>query len=195
MEAHPPERTHAELTAYTAGDAERGARLLPVIYDELRRLAGHMLVSERSGHTLQPTALIHEAYLRLLADRQASDAEVTHFKALAAQAMRRVLMDHGRGKKRQKRGGDQVQVTLTGLAAEANAPSIVGTIALHQALERLSGEHPRMARVVAYRFFGGLTVAEVAEVLDVHVSTVADDWAFARAWLHRELTAHDGIAG
>jgi len=180
--------THTHLTRFTAGDRSSGGRLVPVIYDELRRLAGHYLAGERASHTLQPTALIHEAYLRLLTDSNASRAEQTQFKGLAAQAMRRVLIDHGRGKKRDKRGGDRVQVTLSGLVSDDDPGSLVDTIALHQALEKLAAENQRMAQVVEYRFFGGLSVAEVAEILDVHVSTVADDWAFARVWLHRELT-------
>jgi len=184
--------THADLAAFTAGDTARGERLMPAIYDELRRLAGYFLGAERADHTLQPTALIHEAYLRLLTDRRASRAEETHFKGLAAQAMRRILVDYGRGKKRQKRGGQRVQVTLSGLVADDGAESVVDTIALDQALQRLADQHPRMAQVVEFRFFGGLAVREVAEILGVHPSTVADDWTFARAWLHRELSGSRG---
>jgi RNA polymerase sigma-70 factor, ECF subfamily len=166
------------------------ADLFPMIYGELRRLAGRYLSKERRRHTLQPTALVHEAWLKLQNERSVRLHGRTHGLALAAQAMRRLLVDHGRHQKREKRGGGIAPVALDDLlkAAETNPVPVEDLLTLESALTRLEAEDPRAAQVVALRFFSGLSTPEVAEHLQVSVRTVESDWTFARAWLKRELT-------
>jgi RNA polymerase sigma-70 factor, ECF subfamily len=164
--------------------------LFPVIYGELRRLAGRYLGRERANHTLQPTALVNEAWLRLQNDRGARAPGRTQGLALAAQAMRRVLMDHGRHQKSQKRGGRLPHVELDDLlqAARTAAVPVEDLLTLESAIARLEAIDPRGAEIVTLRFFSGLTVPEVAEHLGVSVSTVEQKWAHARAWLRRDLS-------
>ncbi len=174
---------------------EPAAELLPLHYDELKRLAAGYMRRERGDHTLQPTALVHEAYLKL-ADRTAPGWKSrSHFVAGCALAMRRVLVDHARARGRAKRGADWHRVTLAEIPDSPLARQLTFEEVLHlnDALDRLVELDARQARVVELRFFGGLSVAEVAEVLDVSRRTVEGDWTHARAWLGRELaSAEDG---
>lgn len=175
------------------GDAEAGDRLFPLVYEELRRLAGSFMGREQAGHTLQATVLVNEAFMRL-AGQEVPWQSRGHFMAIAAAAMRRVLVDHARARAAQKRGGGMDPVTLQeGLAVSPGGQ--VDVLALHQALERLSDRDPRQGRVVELRFFGDLSVEEVAEVLEVSAITVKRDWRHARAWLHRELSGAPGPRG
>lgn len=163
--------------------------MFPLIHGELRRIAGRYLGRERKNHTLQPTALVNEAWLRLQSERGAQAPGRTQGLALAAQAMRRVLMDHGRHQKSQKRGGRLPHVELDDLlhAAKTRGVPVEDLLTLESALARLEEVDPRGAEIVALRFFSGLSVPEVAEHLDVSVSTVEGKWTHARAWLRREL--------
>ena len=164
-----------------------------MIYGELRRVARRYLGRERRNHTLQPTALVNEAWLRLQNERGAQWQGRTHGLALAAQAMRRLLVDHGRHQKRQKRGGGAQNVVLDDLinAASTAAVPIEDLLTLEAALTRFEAIDPRGAQVVVLRFFSGLSSPEVAEHLGVSVRTVESDWTHARAWLKRELSAPD----
>lgn len=157
---------------------------LPAVYDELRALASTYLRSEGAGHTLQPTALVHEAYVRLAGQRTELN-DPRHYFALAAQAMRRVLIDHARRRKAQRRGGERPVTLRPGHAVTDDDP--VDVLALDQALTKLETEHERAARTVELRYFAGLGVAETAEVLGVSGVTVKRDWRFAKAWLAREM--------
>ncbi len=186
-------RTRATaIVAGLAADGGRGAgaeELLALVYDELRGLARRYMRAERREHTLQPTALVHEAYLRLVDQPLADWRGRTHFFAVGARVMRRLLIDHARGRGRQKRGGARCRVTLT----DWRQPAVDGGLGaaelldLDAALERLARVDPREARVVELRFFAGLTVAEVAELLGVGKRTVEADWMHARAWLRQQL--------
>lgn len=163
--------------------------LFPLVYDEMRRLARSYLSGENPGHILQPTALVHEAYLKLVDQTRASWKGRTHFFAVGAQVMRRLLVDHARERAAAKRGAGWQRVTL---AEDVGPPTGLGPeqlLDLHGALERLAREDEREARVVVLRCFGGLTVDQVAEVLGVSRRTVEADWRHARAWLQQELAA------
>jgi RNA polymerase sigma factor (TIGR02999 family) len=172
--------------ARAAGDVNVVSRLLPAVYDRLRALAATHLRQERSDHSLHPTDLVHEAYLRLVDRTRISWQGRTHFFAVAAKEMRRVLVDSARAHGAQKRWGALRRVTLNEGAASAEAVSM-DLLSLHEALERLAELHPRQAEVVELRFFGGLGTREAAYVLDVSERTVKDDWRVARAWLRRAL--------
>ncbi len=179
------------LVAAGGGDEAAAGRLLPIVYDELRDLARGMLRRERSDHTLQATALVHEAYLRLVDQRRARPRDRRHFVRLAAQAMRRALVDHARAKLADKRGGGRLKLTLE----EATVPPGAGDVdvlALDDALNRLAALNPRHAQVVNLRFFGCLTINETAETLGVSHATVESDWRMARAWLHRNMVTDSG---
>ena len=167
------------------------AEVFPVIYAELRRVAKRYLSRERMNHTLQPTALVHEAWLRLQKDRGDEWQGRTHGLALAAQAMRRLLVDHGRHQKRDKRGGGAQPLALDELlkAAETNGAPVEDILALEAALTRLEAVDPRAAQVVELRFFSGMSNPEVAEYLQLSLRTVESDWTHARAWLKRELAS------
>jgi RNA polymerase sigma factor (TIGR02999 family) len=161
-------------------------QLVPALYNELRGLAEAHLRRERPGHTLSPTALVHEAYLRLIDQSRVHWQGRTHFFAIAAQSVRRVLLDHARARGREKRGGNQKRLTLS--AADALAPqSEIDVLALEESLERLSASSPTDAQVVEMRFFGGLSLEEIAQVMGVHERTVRRRWNFAKAWLYAEL--------
>ncbi len=166
------------------------AELFPVIYGELRRVAGRYLSRERRNHTLQPTALVHEAWLKLQHEQRVSLHGRTHGLALAAQAMRRLLVDHGRHQKREKRGGGAQPVVFDDLlkAADTAAVPVEDLLTLEAALTRLEAEDARAAQVVALRFFSGMSNPEVAEHLEVSLRTVEAEWTYARAWLKRELS-------
>ncbi len=164
------------------------AQLLPLVYDELRRLAGHYMKGERAGHTLAPTVLVHEAFVKLADRTRAGFNGRTHFFAAGAQAMRRILVDHARARGREKRGGDWRRVTLLGdEAADRGGRDVEQLLALDEALEKLAALDERQAQVVELRYFGGLKVDEVATALGVSKRTVEGYWTHARAWLRREL--------
>jgi RNA polymerase sigma-70 factor, ECF subfamily len=192
LEAAPPDdpelRRHATelLTQSKSGDPEIANRLLPLVYDELHRLAERFLRREASHHTLQPTALVHEAYLRLVDQERVDWQGRTHFFAVGARIMHRLLIDHGRNRKRAKRGGGWLKITL---APEiAPLPGIeLDALAVHEAIEKLEKLDPRQARLVELRFFSGLSMEEIATVLGVSKRTAEADWTHARAWLKREL--------
>jgi RNA polymerase sigma factor (TIGR02999 family) len=160
--------------------------LLPIVYQELRRLAASYLRRERPGQTLQPTALVHEAYLRLLKDKPDRWKNRAHFCAIAAHSMRQILIERARARGAQKRGGAQPRVTLDE-ALVAGGDRAIDLVALDEALERLAAIDPEQARLVELRFFGGLTVEETAEAMDISPATVKRHWTVARAWLAREL--------
>ena len=160
--------------------------LLPIVYQELRRLAASYLRRERPGQTLQPTALVHEAYLRLMKDRPERWQNRAHFCAIAAHSMRQILIERARARGAQKRGGARPRVTLDE-ALVAGGERSIDILALDEALERLAALDPEQARLVELRFFGGLTVEETAEAMDISPATVKRHWAVARAWLAREL--------
>lgn len=161
--------------------------LLPIVYAELRRLAASYLRRERPGHTLQPTALVHEAYVRLMDQRQIDWSNRAQFMGLAAVMMRRVLVNHARDRVADKRGGGAEHVPLT-LAGEGIGTEEVNLLDLHDALNRLSESDPRKGRIVELKFFAGLTTDEIAEMLHVSTATVERDWKFARAWLYRAVS-------
>jgi RNA polymerase sigma factor (TIGR02999 family) len=175
------------LDQLSQGRPQAFEALLPVVYGELRRQAGRYLRRERANHTLQPTALVHEAYMRLVDQHNQRWQNRAHFFAIAAQAMRRILVDHARAQARIKRGGPKAQVTLDDAMLAAEQKS-VDAIALDEALERLAALDERQARVVELRFFGGLSVEEVAEVLQISPATIKREWSMAKAWLFGELT-------
>ena len=175
------------LSGYARGDKEALDQLMPIVYDELRRQAARYLRREQAGHTLQTTALIHEAYLRLVDQRNVQWQNRAHFFGIAAQLMRRILVDHARTKKRVKRGGSNVRVSL-GDATVAVKGQDLDVVALDEALDRLARIDEQQSRVVELRFFSGLTVEETAEVMGISTATVKRDWSMAKAWLHRELS-------
>jgi RNA polymerase sigma factor (TIGR02999 family) len=176
----------ALLIASGAGDERARERMLPLIYDELRSLAAQYLRRERAGHTLQPTALVHDAYMRLIDQRQVDWANRAQFIGLAAVMMRRILLNHARDRIAAKRGGSAERVPLTIVAEQIGAPE-VDFMGLHDALERLAELDARKSRIVELKFFGGLTTEEIAETVGVSRATVEREWAFARAWLYREV--------
>lgn len=166
------------------GDGPDGIQ--PIIYAELRRLAASYLSRERRGHTLQPTALVHEAYVRLIDQRQIDWSNRAQFIGLAAVMMRRILVNHARDRIADKRGGGAEHVPLT-LAGEGIGAPEVNLLDLHEALNDLTATDSRKGRIVELKFFGGLTTAEIAENLGLSVATVERDWKFARAWLYRAM--------
>lgn len=174
------------LAQWRAGDAAAVDRLLPMVYDELRRLSRHYLRRERSGHTLQSAALVHEAYLRLVGKDHPQVQDRGHFIALAAQQMRRVLVDHARSQGASKRGGNVEKVPLEGTAIYSRDRA-GDLLALDEALRDLAEFDARKAKIVELRYFGGLTLQEAAEVLDLSTATINNETRLARAWLHRRL--------
>jgi RNA polymerase sigma-70 factor, ECF subfamily len=174
------------LVAWGKGDRHAFDALMPEVRKELHRLAAHYMADERPGHDLQPTALINEAYLRLVDWKNIQWADRAHFFAMAANMMRRVLVDHARSRDRVKRGGEAIQVSFIE-AANVPAPQSADVLALDKALQELEAIDPRKSQIVEMRFFGGLSQEEVAEALNVSVATVRRDWSLARAWLSREL--------
>lgn len=180
------------LQAWRRGEAAADEKLLALVYGELKRLAAAQLRGERQGHTLQPTALVHEAYLRLMKQHSVAWQNRAQFFALASQIMRRTLVDHARARHAAKRpgAGTRVQVDFEAAAAPPGSNE-VDLHALDEALDQLAAADPRQARIVELRFFGGLSHEEVAAVLDVSLATVNRDWRMARAWLYRRLTPDD----
>jgi RNA polymerase sigma-70 factor (ECF subfamily) len=178
------------LTELTKGNDEAASKLIPVVYDELRRLAGGYMRRERSDHTLQPTALVHEAYLKLVEQRSVDWQGRSHFFGIAAQIMRRILIDHARGHLRDKRGGG-VKLTSLDEALAFSPEQSQDLIRLDESLKRLGEIDPRQAKIVELRFFAGMTVEEVAAVLGISAKTVKRDWSVAKAWLHADLRDND----
>lgn len=164
--------------------------MLPIVYGELRRLAASYLRRERPGHTLQPTALVHEAYVRLIDQRQIDWSNRAQFVGIAAVMMRRILVNHARDRVAEKRGGGAEHVPMT-LAGEGIGAPEVNLLDLHEALNDLAETDPRKAKIVELKFFGGLTTGEIAETLDVSTATVERDWKFARAWLYRVVSGSE----
>lgn len=172
------------------GDSQAANQLLPLVYEQLRAIAQRRMASENPGHTLQATALVHEVFLRLLGDRRVPWQNQAHFYATAAEAMRRVLLDHAKAKRRQKRGGGQKKMPLNvaDLAATENSEQIV---ALDTVLCRLEEQNPEAAQVVRLRFYAGMSVDQTAEVLEMSPRTIDRRWKFARAWLYKMLQEPD----
>jgi RNA polymerase sigma factor (TIGR02999 family) len=184
-----PESEAQGLLAELRQSGHRTNTLTAAVYNELRQLAHHYLREERSGHTLQATALVHEVYLRLIPQQQANWEDRGRFIGIAAHLMRQILVDYARGKQRDKRGGkDQSRVPLDEDVVAIDASESHRWQELDQALERLAQLDPRQSQVVELRYFGGLTVEETAQVLGISAKTVKRDWSVARAWLRRELT-------
>ncbi len=176
------------LSAWHDGDEFALERMMPLVYDELRVMAKRYMSSQPSGHTLQTTALIHEAYLKLAQDKEKRWENRRHFFGVAAQAMRHILVDHARSKHSEKRGGREMLVSLED-APVVSTERASEIIELDEALKQLEKLDPRKGRVVELRYFGGFSLEETADVLDVSVQTIARDWRFAKMWLLRELAA------
>lgn len=175
------------ILAAIATEPQAAAQLLPLVYDELRRMAAHALAQERPGQTLQPTALVHEAYVRLVGPWGNSTWDHRgHFFAAAAEAMRRILVEHARSRAALKRGGDrQREEQDLDRLASVPAHDVAEILAVHEALAQLAAHAPRRAELVKLRFFLGCTMAEAAQVLGIALPTAEDDWAYAKAWLRR----------
>ena len=184
---HSQQNVTELLLDWSAGDKAALDRILPIVYDELRKQAARYLQRERAGHTLQTTALINEAYIRLVDQKNVRWQNRAHFFGISAQLMRRILVDHARAKHRAKRGGSDIRVSLSDANLVVKETDL-DIIAVDEALERLAHIDEQQSRVVELRFFAGLSVEETAEVLKISPATVKRDWSMAKAWLHRELT-------
>ena len=183
----PPEGITQLLVDWEKGDQAAMEKLMPLVYSELRRLATNYLRRERAGHTLQPTALVNEAYLKLVDQRNARWQNRAHFFGIAAQLMRRILVDHARQRKAVKRGGaDQQRLSITSAETVIKQPEI-DLLALNEAMDELAQMDPQQGRIVELKFFGGLSIEEIAEVLSIGHATVERDWKMARAWLRKQL--------
>jgi RNA polymerase sigma factor (TIGR02999 family) len=177
------------LSRASQGDSKAVSQLMPLVYDELRRLAASYLRRERPGQTLQATALVHEAYVRLINEKSHNWQNRTHFLAIAALSMRQILVQRARTRKATKRGGDPIRIEVDErlLPASSTHQGEIDLVALDEALDRLAALDQRQAKVVELRYFGGLGVEEVAAALEISPATVKRDWTLARAWLKREL--------
>jgi RNA polymerase sigma factor (TIGR02999 family) len=187
MDGRSPSDVTQLLLDWSRGDRTALDRLMPLVYDELRTLAGRSLRHERTGHTLQGTALVHEAYLKLVDQRRVRWQDRAHFFAVAAQVMRRILVDHARRHGAAKRGSGKPGLPPDEADAAAPQAPLVDWLALDRALDRLATIDERQVRIVELRFFGGLTIEETAEVLKISQATVKNEWSLARGWLYREL--------
>ena len=181
------------LANWSKGDRSALEQLTPLVYDELRRLAARYLRRERPGQTLQSTELVHEAYLRLIDQRSVQWQNRAHFFGIAAQMIRRILVDHARSRQARKRGGTAYRVTLDEAIAAAPEQRDLDLVALDEALNQLSLIDPQQGRIVEMRFFGGLSIEETAEALRISPATVKRDWTMARAWLFRELSGRPAV--
>jgi len=186
MNKPPPNEITERLIAWGAGDRAALDQLLPVVYQELRRMAGNYLRQENPGHTLQPTALVHEAWLRLIDQARVDWRNRAQFFGVAAQMMRRILVDHAKAKHREKRGGDAVKLSLDD-AINLSLERAADLLALDDALDELTRVDERKSRVVELRYFGGFTVEEIAQILEVSPETVMRDWKLAKAWLYQQI--------
>ncbi|HZT69616.1 MAG TPA: sigma-70 family RNA polymerase sigma factor [Terriglobia bacterium] len=182
-----PDEVTVLLRAWSEGDAQALDRLAPLVYKELHRIARGYMARERPNHTLQATALVNEAFVRLVDSRQINWKDRAHFFAVCAQAMRRILVDYARSRGYQKRGGKQLRIQLDE-ASGVSWSQDANLLQIDEALARLAAFDPRKEKVVEMRFFGGLSVEETAEALKISPETVMRDWKFARAWLYRELS-------
>jgi RNA polymerase sigma-70 factor (ECF subfamily) len=183
----PPDGITQLLVRWNGGDKTALDQLMPLVQSELRRLAGAYLRRERPGHTLQPTALVNEAYLRLVDQKKANWQNRAQFYGIAAQLMRRILVDHARQHNAAKRGGsDQQRLSITSAHDVSDKPNL-DLLALHEALEELAAIDPQQGRIVELKFFGGLSIEETAEVMHLGHATIERDWKMARAWLRLKL--------
>lgn len=192
----PPSQNEVTQLLLDWGNGDKAAldKLVPVVYQELRRLAGYYMRRERPGHTLQTSALVNEVYMRLVDYRQMRWQSRAHFFAVAAQAMRRILVEHARKRHVAKRGGGAVQVSFDE-AATVSEKQAADLIALDDALTSLEAIDPRKSRIVELRYIGGLNIEEAAEVLDISPATVQREWRAAKAWLYREIKAAEATDG
>jgi RNA polymerase sigma factor (TIGR02999 family) len=186
MKDRPPGDVTRLLLAWSGGDREALEKLLPLVYSELRRRAESQMRRERSEHTLQPTALVHEAYLKLVDQQGVAWKDRTHFFAVASRAMRQILVDHARRRRTEKHGGREVRLSVEDVEL-ATEPRSLDLLALDLALDRLAALDERQSRLVELRVFAGLTIEEAADVLGCSHATVSRDWKHAEAWLHREM--------
>lgn len=184
----PPDVTQI-LKDWSEGDAAAPEKLMPLVYEELRRLARNYIARERADHTLQATALVHEAYLRMVDEKRVSWQNRAHFYGMAARLMRRILVDHARAHNAAKRGGLEQKLILDE-ARDLPTKNAVELVALDGALENFAHTYPRKSEVVELKFFGGLDTKEISEVLRISEKTVLRDWNFAKLWLCRELNEH-----
>jgi RNA polymerase sigma-70 factor, ECF subfamily len=191
MNTPSPNEITERLIAWGAGDRAALDHLLPVIYQELRRMAGNYLRQESPGHTLQPTALVHEAWLRLIDQTRVNWQNRAQFFGVAAQMMRRILVDHAKTKRREKRGGDAVKLPLDDVI-NLSSERAADLLALDDALDELRRIDERKSRVVELRYFGGFGVEETAQILGVSPETVMRDWKVARAWLYQQIRREAG---
>jgi RNA polymerase sigma factor (TIGR02999 family) len=176
------------LVAWSEGRHEALEHLTPLVYDDLRRVAARYMRQEATGHALQPTALVHEAYVRLIDQKRVKWRNRAHFFGVAAGMMRRILVDHARRRRAEKRGGDWERVTLAEDEVAAEDCREIDVLSLHESLERLATFDPQQARIVELRYFGGLTIEETAEVVGVSPATVVREWTIAKAWLRADLS-------
>jgi RNA polymerase sigma factor (TIGR02999 family) len=186
MNKPPPNEITERLVAWSAGDRGAFDQLLPVVYQELRRMAGNYLRQENPGHTLQPTALVHEAWLRLIGQERVDWRNRAQFFGVAAQMMRRILVDHAKSKHREKRGGDAVKLSFDDVI-NLSRERAADLLALDDALDELARIDWRKSRVVELRYFGGFSVEETAQILEVSPETVMRDWKLAKAWLYQQI--------
>lgn len=189
-----PEEVSQLLKEWSNGDEAALDKVMPVVYQELRRLAHHYMRRERPGHTLQTTALVNEAYMRLVAYKKTRWQSRTHFFAVAAQVMRRILVEQARSKNFAKRGGGAEKISLDETVV-VSAGRSAEVIAVDDALTELESWDPRKGRIVELRFFGGLSIEETAEVLKVSPTTVQREWRSAKAWLYKAISKGDGVEG
>jgi RNA polymerase sigma factor (TIGR02999 family) len=175
------------LARWRSGDVAARDALVPLVYDELRRIARRCLSTERNSHTLQPTALVHEAYMRLARHNSIEWQDRAHFFAQAARMMRQILVDHARKRMAGKRGGKNITLVLDEALAASKGP-VLDVLALDDAMERLASLDPRQCQIVELRFFGGLSIEETAEVMNISPATTKREWATARVWLYKAMT-------
>ena len=189
---HDPHRTEPGITqlliAWGEGRREALEDLMPLVYDDLRRVAVGYMRHEAAGHALQPTALVHEAYVRLIDQKQVKWRNRAHFFGVAAGMMRRILVDYARRRRADKRGGEWERVTLAEHEVAAPAAAPIDVLSLHESLERLAAFDPQQERIVELRYFGGLTIEETAEVVGISAATVVREWTVAKAWLQHDLS-------
>ena len=187
MESNRSKEVTVFLKAWSGGDREAADRLMMLVYDEMRRLAASYLQRQRSDHTLQPTALVHEVYMKLIDVSQIDWQDRAHFFAVAAQTMRNILVDHARAVAADKRGGGAQKIALDDAVSFSNEKQDVDLLALDEALQELARQDATQSRIIELRFFGGLTIEETAEVLKISPATIKREWATARAWLFRRM--------
>jgi RNA polymerase sigma factor (TIGR02999 family) len=187
MPPTPPHPVTELLVRWSGGDLSARDALVPLVYDELRRIARRCLARQNGDHTLQPTALVHEAYLRLIRSDSVKVSDRIHFFSLAAHVMRQVLIDHARKSAASKRGGDAITVTLDDSPDPAGKANNLDLIALDGAMNRLAELDPRQCKIVELRFFAGLTIEETAKAVEISPATAKREWATARLWLHSAI--------